>query len=205
MFLIANLARKNPLGGLCGLGARAVIEVDPSWRVLFAKLVNHLRMQPRVSLARCVPSAAGCLMRSAGGVALGRDSLQLFQAGSELRHLLMRHVMLQRKSPLVRAGGIKSAPTGGANPCAWQEGRERVGYFAAQHAGGACLWLHLLSPVKGAGLKRIEFVKQSFCLYICLACLFRSIEISNGFRFIANGNSRSPFQLLLVEANAQVT
>lgn len=24
-----------------------------------------------------------------------------------------------------------------------------VGYFAAQHAGGACLWLHLLSPVMG--------------------------------------------------------
>ena len=28
---------------------------------------------------------------------------------------------------------------------------ERVGYFAAQHAGGACLWLHLLSPVRGDG------------------------------------------------------
>ena len=26
------------------------------------------------------------------------------------------------------------------------------GLLAAQHAGGACLWLHLLSPVKGAGL-----------------------------------------------------
>ncbi len=24
-----------------------------------------------------------------------------------------------------------------------------MGYFAAQHAGGACLWLHLLSPVLG--------------------------------------------------------
>ena len=26
---------------------------------------------------------------------------------------------------------------------------ERVGYFATQHAGGAWLWLHLLSPVLG--------------------------------------------------------
>ena len=24
-----------------------------------------------------------------------------------------------------------------------------MGYFAAQHAGGACLWLHLLLPVGG--------------------------------------------------------
>lgn len=90
-----------------------------------------------------------------------------------------------------------------ANHCAWQEGRERVGYLLGIPAPSKAM--ELLSPVKGAGLKRIEFVKQSFCLYICLACLFRSIEISNGFRFIANGNSRSPFQLLLVEANAQVT